>query len=395
MTFDFTIQREKLDQAIGLLQEQDVDLWLTFVRETNMNNDPMLDLILGLNMTWLSAFLLTQSGERIAIVGRYDAQSVTQMGGYDSVIGYDQDIFPVLQEQLTRMNPAQIALNYSENDVAADGLPHGLWRLLNQQLPNFADRFVSAEHLVSSLRGRKSLTEVKRVQQAIHTTETILDNITTYITPQKTALDIYEFSRQEMATRGLVSSWTPCPQVHIGSAVQVGHTVAEAGYTVQVGNLVHMDIGVVENEYVSDIQRVWYIKKPDEAGIPEPLQTHFDLMRKAILAAADALRPGSIGWEVDAAARQVFMDHNIPEYQHAVGHHIGRTVHDGATVLGPRWARYGQTVYGVVEAGNIFTLELGMMLDGFGYIGLEEDVLVTNDGLVWLSTPQTDIWVIE
>ena len=28
-----------------------------------------------------------------------------------------------------------------------------------------------------------------------------------------------------------------------------------------------------------------------------------------------------------------------------------------------------------------------------GYIGLEEDVLVTNSGLEWLSTPQREIWL--
>jgi Xaa-Pro aminopeptidase len=46
----------------------------------------------------------------------------------------------------------------------------------------------------------------------------------------------------------------------------------------------------------------------------------------------------------------------------------------------------------MVEAGNVFTLELGVAVLGRGYIGLEEDVLVTADGLEWLSTPQREIW---
>jgi Xaa-Pro aminopeptidase len=45
-----------------------------------------------------------------------------------------------------------------------------------------------------------------------------------------------------------------------------------------------------------------------------------------------------------------------------------------------------------VEAGNIFTLELGVQVPNRGYVSLEEDVLVTPNGIEWLSTPQTELW---
>jgi Xaa-Pro aminopeptidase len=32
---------------------------------------------------------------------------------------------------------------------------------------------------------------------------------------------------------------------------------------------------------------------------------------------------------------------------------------------------------------------------GRGYIGLEEDVLVTGDGIEWLSTPQRELWLVS
>jgi Xaa-Pro aminopeptidase len=70
---------------------------------------------------------------------------------------------------------------------------------------------------------------------------------------------------------------------------------------------------------------------------------------------------------------------------------VGRTVHDGSSLLGPRWERYGDTPNMEVEAGNIFTLELGVKVPNRGYISLEEDVLVTAAGLDWLSKPQTAI----
>ena len=64
---------EKLDQAVEILREQDVDLWLTLVRETLLTSDPCLDLIAGTYCAWQGAFLVSATGERIAIVGRFDA----------------------------------------------------------------------------------------------------------------------------------------------------------------------------------------------------------------------------------------------------------------------------------------------------------------------------------
>ena len=70
-------------------------------------------------------------------------------------------------------------------------------------------------------------------------------------------------------------------------------------------------------------------------------------------------------------------------------------MHDGSTVLGPRWERYGNTPYGMVEAGNCFTLELGAPVPGYGFVGLEEDVLVTDTGIEWRGVQQTEMLVVQ
>jgi Xaa-Pro aminopeptidase len=112
-------------------------------------------------------------------------------------------------------------------------------------------------------------------------------------------------------------------------------------------------------------------------------------------AGAAALRPGAVGWEVDTAARETLVAAGYPAPLYALGHQLGRSAHDGGTVLAPRWDRYGAAPFRVVEAGNVFTLEFGTAVPGRGYIGLEEDVLVTADGIEWLSTPQRELWLVS
>jgi Xaa-Pro aminopeptidase len=139
---------------------------------------------------------------------------------------------------------------------------------------------------------------------------------------------------------------------------------------------------------------MWYFLDRGERRAPDDVRRAWDACWEALRAGADKLKPGVQGWEVDAAARATLVKGGYPEYQHALGHHLGRAAHDGATLLGPQWERYGRTPFGVVEAGNVFTLELGAAVPGRGYLGLEEDVLVTETGVEWLSKPQTRLWLV-
>ena len=43
----------------------------------------------------------------------------------------------------------------------------------------------------------------------------------------------------------------------------------------------------------------------------------------------------------------------------------------------------------------MFTVEYGAAVPGRGYIGLEEDLVVTADGVEWLSTPQRELWLVH
>jgi Xaa-Pro aminopeptidase len=392
------IVREKLDQAVEILQEKEVDLWLTFVRETSQVKDPCLDLLLGFDLTWQSALMVSSTGERIAIVGRYDKENVEATGGYTAVISYDQSIREPLLEHIARLNPRRIGLNYSQSDPSADGLTHGMFRVLASTLggTEHASRLTSAEEVIAALRGRKSPSEIDLVRAAIGATEGILREVEALVEPGMSEREIADFVHQTTEERGLGVAWERdfCPVVCAGPSGVFGHRMPGRHRT-RRGCLLQIDFGVRRSGFVADLQRTMYLCRAGESEPPDEVQGAWQAVRMAIETARAALRPGVRGWEVDAAARTALVDMGYPEYLHATGHHIGRSAHDGAAVLGPRWERYGTSVEGVVEESNIFAIELGVMLPDYGYMGCEEDVLVTPTGAEYLSQVQKDLWLIH
>ena len=125
--------------------------------------------------------------------------------------------------------------------------------------------------------------------------------------------------------------------------------------------------------------------------IPAEVQHAFEAVRDAIQSAADFVKPGVTGNEVDTLARDLVKDRGYEEYRHALGHQLGRLAHDGGTLLGPFWEKYGDSPRGILEAGNVFTLELYVTTKSYGQLSLEEDIVVTKTGCRFLSTPQKQL----
>jgi Xaa-Pro aminopeptidase len=386
---------EKTNQVAGILTELRLDLWLVFVRETSAVSDPILPLIYGeADLTWHTALLFTPDQRKIAILGRFEAETARKISAFDSVIPYDEDIRPVLLQALNQIKPRMIAVNYSEDDVLADGLSYGLYLNLKRMLEGtpYTDCLVSAEQVISALRGRKSSTEIERVKKAIASTLEIFESTFHTLEPGLTENQVALRMQAGVESRGLGYAWpkTNNPAVNTGPDSPVGHN-APTDLVIEPGHLLHFDFGVKQEGYCADIQRMVYFCKPGESEPPEPVSKGFRTVVKAIQAAFEIIKPGVLGHEVDTAARAVITGAGYPEYKYATGHQLGRLAHDGGALLGPAWARYGKTPFMTVEAGQVYTIEPGLMVPGFGYIGLEEDILVTEEGAQYLSAPQTHL----
>ncbi|RME31677.1 MAG: aminopeptidase P family protein [Candidatus Zixiibacteriota bacterium] len=382
----------KITQATDLLDQLGLDLWLIFVRETNMHTDPTMEMVVGHHVTWQSVFFYTRTGRAIALVGNLDEANFRD-AGCTEVKSYTAGVKEDLRAILDDLQPTSIALNYSTDDVAADGLTHGMYQLLCAYLAGtpYPDRFVSAEQLVTKLRSRKLPEEVDRLRDAAVTAETIWQETVGQFHIGMTEKEIAARLEQAMSAADVTPSFTTI--VNAGDKTDPGHGLPSDA-RLEGGDLLHVDFGVRLRDYCSDLQRLVYFRRPNETTAPDELREAFTVVRDIITATAAACRPGVRGFEIDAIARQELRDHGYPEYEHALGHQLGRSVHDGGGILGPRWERYGRTPEIELEAGNVFTLELEINLPGIGCVGLEEDVHVTGQGAEFLCPRQMELRIV-
>lgn len=389
---------DKIAQAVAILNEQNIDAWLIFVRESATMPDPMIEMVVGQHCTWQTAWIIMKSGRTIAIAGSLDVAAIRENGRYQEVVPYLQGIGPDLLRVLDEQRPRTIAINFSTDSVIADGLTHGMYLQLMRYLDGtpHASRLVSSEPIVSALRGRKTAAEIARIRKAIRLTLAIFDEVTGYLAPGRTEQDVARFILTHVRAHGVELAWSAdhCPAVFTGPE----HAGAHFGPTarrIERGHVVNIDFGVKVDGYCSDLQRTWYIARKGESAPPAEVTRGFRVIRDSIRMAAAAIRPGAVSWQVDEVARKHIVDNGYPEYPHALGHQVGRAAHDGGVGLLPRWERYGHLPLGTIEAGQVFTIEPRLPIAGYGVATVEEIVWVHDTGVRFLSKPQTRLWVVR
>lgn len=386
----------KLAQAQSLLAEFGLDAWMIVVRESSERPDPTLRFLVELDFTWATCFLVTRDWSG-ALVATFDAPDLMRLGLFDEVRTYKEGARAALLAMLEERKPGRIGINVSTHDALADGLTAGLRDWLAEALAGspFAGRLASAAPLVAALRGVKLPEERAAIARAVDETEAMFGRVRDSLRFAMTAREIASRFHAEAERAGVRTAWPihHCPTVTVGPLAPVGH-VGPGEEAIVPGCLVHVDFGIVRDGYCSDLQRVWYAAGPD-GGAPEPVRRAYAAIVEAIDLAAKRLVPGTAGWEVDQAVRDHLHSRGFPEYAHALGHHLGRAVHDGGGVLGPRWERYGDQPFEKIRPGSVYTLEPSIQLEGHGLVALEEDVVVGARGGEFLSRFPREIPILR
>lgn len=148
------------------------------------------------------------------------------------------------------------------------------------------------------------------------------------------------------------------------------------------GDSIVIDMGGVYQEYCSDMTRTVFYKE-----VSEKQKRVYELVKKANEAAEAIIKPGVKLCDIDKTARDIIAEGGyVAEFNHRLGHFIGRDVHEYGDVS----AAFDMPV----EEGMIFSIEPGVYIQGEFGVRIEDLVLVTKDGCEILNSYTKDLLVV-
>jgi Xaa-Pro aminopeptidase/Xaa-Pro dipeptidase len=132
-----------------------------------------------------------------------------------------------------------------------------------------------------------------------------------------------------------------------------------------------------------DLTRTVALGQPDAE-----MRRVYGAVLEAQNAAIAASRAGTRAGDIDAAARQALGRHDLAKvFGHSTGHGLGVEIHEAPRVGPRREAAAGAPAPpdDLIEPGMVFTIEPGAYIPGWGGVRIEDDVLVTAEGVELLT----------
>ncbi len=225
--------------------------------------------------------------------------------------------------------------------------------------------------LFLTMRARKSEEEISNMQRAVDISEAALAATMRWAEPGMTERQIADRLGAEMLDRGSEGQAFLLVLTGEKSGLPHGNTGDRVWGE---DEFLLIDFGARYRDYPADITRTFCHGQPTAQ-----MRAMYDAVYRANQAAREFARPGLTCEAVDRAARDVIESAGLGEYFiHRLGHGLGLSVHELPNIV-----EGNQQVLGT---GMVFTIEPGVYVPGVGGVRIEDNVLVTEEGIRSLTS---------
>lgn len=219
--------------------------------------------------------------------------------------------------------------------------------------------------VLKPLRMIKTADEVARIKVACAITDACLEHLQGLCQIGRSEFDIQLDLEFYLRRQGADIAFHPIVVSGANSARPHGTATEKP---LESGDFLTFDLGAKKNGYCSDITRTFVVGE-----VSDRHREIYELLLKSQVSAIEALVPGVPASEPDRVAREILDELDLARYfGHGLGHGLGRAVHD--------FGGLGPNSTDTIEVGQVWTVEPGVYIEGFGGARIEDDVLVTANG---------------
>ena len=243
-------------------------------------------------------------------------------------------------------------------------------------------QIIDAEKIISNLRLHKNAQEVDSLKKAIHISEEALALTLTQLKlgmSEKMIENLLVQNLFKLGAQGL--AFNPIVAANTNSANSHAH--AREDYYIQSGDTLLIDYGCIYNGLNSDITRTFFIN----SATTEQKEV-YNAVLQANLVGHQNSKPGVSAHSVDdATTKSLEQSKYANRIRHRTGHGLGRDVHEAPYIIRGN----DQTL----EEGMVYTIEPGLYEIGNFGVRIEDDVLITKDGSISLTSFSKELTILQ
>jgi len=239
---------------------------------------------------------------------------------------------------------------------------------------------INSSEILKDIRIVKSEEEVGHLRRATRILEESLEATLPIIEIGKSEVKIAARLEYEMKIRG--SEGTPFSTI-VASGYRGALPHGRASEKViEDGDLIVIDFGSIVNGYVGDMTRTIGV-----GNVSDKKRNVYDVVKNAILSSINSIEFGTKACDVDVAARQVISDAGYGQYfTHRLGHGIGLDAHEEPYISSSNQEK--------LLPGMSFTIEPGIYIENQFGIRIEDNIVITENGMENLMNMNHDMIVV-